>query len=62
MLVLGRRKGQRIKIGEDIFLTIVNVVDGLVRIGFEAPSEIIIDREEIVIKRKMNPVYTPQKK
>lgn len=57
MLILGRKKGQTIKIGENITINILNVVDGFVKLGFDAPRDIIIDREEVVIKRKLNPIY-----
>jgi len=60
MLVLGRYKGQKVKIGNDIILTITDVGHGgLVRLGFEAPPNIVIDREEVSIKRKINPWGKP---
>lgn len=47
MLVLTRSKGQKIMIGNDIVLTVVEVNGDQVRIGIEAPSEISVYREEI---------------
>ncbi|EPY07956.1 carbon storage regulator [Paenibacillus alvei TS-15] len=47
MLVLTRGKGQKIMIGQDIVLTVVEVNGDQVRIGIEAPSDISIYREEI---------------
>ncbi|MDK8181633.1 carbon storage regulator CsrA [Paenibacillus sp. UMB4589-SE434] len=47
MLVLTRAKGQKIMIGHDIVLTIVEVNGDQVRLGIEAPSHISVYREEI---------------
>ena len=47
MLVLTRTKGQKIMIGNDIVLTVVEVNGDQVRIGIEAPPEISVYREEI---------------
>lgn len=47
MLVLTRAKGQKIMIGNDIVLTIVDVNGDQVRIGIEAPANISVYREEI---------------
>ncbi|MBE6424967.1 MAG: carbon storage regulator [Planctomycetaceae bacterium] len=47
MLVLSRKTGDRILIGNDIAITIVRVVQGTVRVGIEAPSDVEIIREEI---------------
>ena len=47
MLVLSRKVGQRILIGDDICVTIVRVAQGGVRIGIEAPKELPIVREEL---------------
>ncbi len=47
MLVLSRKAGERILIGDDIAVTVVRVAQGIVRIGVEAPQELPIVREEI---------------
>ena len=47
MLVLSRKVGQRILIGDQIAVTIVRVAQGAVRIGIEAPDDLTIVREEI---------------
>jgi carbon storage regulator len=47
MLVLTRKKGERIYIGKDIIITVTRILSGEVQLGFEAPKEIIINREEI---------------
>jgi len=47
MLVLTRRQGESIIIGEGIKLTIVSVGPGRVKIGIVAPPNVRVDREEI---------------
>lgn len=47
MLVLSRKTGQRIRIGKDIFITLVFAKSGRARIGIDAPREIDVVREEI---------------
>lgn len=44
MLVLSRKRNERIMIGDDIVLTVVSIRDGVVRIGVEAPEEIGVQR------------------
>ncbi len=47
MLVLSRKKGERIHIDERIVLTVLEARNGRVRLGFEAPEEVAIFREEV---------------
>jgi carbon storage regulator len=47
MLVITRRKGERFFIGEDIEIAILDVQGGKVRIGVEAPPELLVLREEL---------------
>lgn len=47
MLVLTRRKNERIHIGESIVITVVEVRGDKVRIGIDAPKEIPVHREEV---------------
>ena len=47
MLVLSRKLGESIVIGEDIHLTILDSQNGEVKIGIAAPKEISILRKEI---------------
>ncbi len=44
MLVLTRLRGERIQIGPDIFLTVVELRGGSVRLGIDAPRELAIHR------------------
>lgn len=48
MLVLKRKLGQRVWIGENISVKVVRLTDGSVRLGFEAPKSLRIMREELL--------------
>jgi carbon storage regulator len=48
VLVLTRKAGERVLIGDDIVVTILDTRGDGVRIGFEAPKGIKIHRDEIV--------------
>ena len=47
MLVIGRRDGERIVIGPDIEVVLVRSRAGEARLGIEAPSNVVILREEL---------------
>ena len=47
MLVIGRRDGERIFIGPDIEVVLVRSRAGEARLGIEAPSNVVILREEL---------------
>lgn len=50
MLVLGRRVGEKIMIGDDIKLTVLGISGGQVRLGLAAPDEVLILREELILR------------
>ena len=52
MLVLTRRPGESLVVGDDIEITICNVRNNQVRIGITAPADVQIYREEIYRKIK----------
>lgn len=47
MLIINRKKGERIYIGDDTELVILEVKGDRVKLGFEAPRELKIDRAEV---------------
>ena len=47
MLILTRRSGETLMIGDDVSVTVLGVKGNQVRIGVEAPRDILVHREEI---------------
>jgi carbon storage regulator len=47
MLVLSRRENEKIKLGDSIVLTVVKVAGDRVRLGIEAPKDVLILRGEL---------------
>lgn len=47
MLVLSRRESERIRLGDSIVITVVRVSGDKVRLGIEAPSDVLVLREEL---------------
>jgi carbon storage regulator len=47
MLVLSRKLGERILIGDKISVTVVRITGNAVRIGVEAPPDLTVIREEL---------------
>jgi carbon storage regulator len=47
MLVLSRKKGEKICINDDITLTVVEIRGDKVRLGIDAPDEVPVHRKEI---------------
>ena len=54
MLVLMRRLGESVRIGDDITVTVTSIRKGEVKIGFSVPREIKVLREELYRKDKLN--------
>lgn len=50
MLVLSRKPGEKILIGDDIKVVVVRIGPNTVRIGIEAPRHLHVVREELVIQ------------
>ena len=47
MLILSRRPGESVKIGDEITVTVLSVKGGQVRLGFSAPPNVAVHREEV---------------
>ena len=54
MLILTRRIGESLMIGDDITVTIVGVKGGQVRLATEAPRQVPVHREEIYERLKVD--------
>jgi carbon storage regulator len=50
MLVLTRKLNEKIRVGDDIIVTIIQIDKGSVKIGFEAPENVAIYRDEVYEK------------
>ena len=48
MLVLSRRVGERLMIGDDVVVTILEVRSDGVRLGIDAPRSVVINRAEVI--------------
>ena len=57
MLVLGRKPGERVFVGDDIEVIVVEVRGGRVKLGFNAPGYLPIQRGEIHDSENWFPVF-----
>ena len=55
MLILTRRVGEALMIGDDVTITVLSVRGNQVRIGINAPKEVGVHREEIYNKINSEP-------
>jgi carbon storage regulator len=57
MLILTRRVGETVMIGDDVTITVLGVKGNQVRVGINAPKSVAVHREEIYerIKREQQP-------
>ncbi len=47
MLVLSRKVGERIRVGDHVTITVVRIQGGAVRVGVEAPHDMVVVRGEL---------------
>ena len=61
MLILTRRVGETLMIGDEVTVTVLGVKGNQVRIGVNAPKEVAVHREEIYdrIKREQETAHLP---
>jgi carbon storage regulator len=52
MLNITRRRGERIVVGDNVFVSVLEVSGGTVRLGIDAPRSVRVYREEIWLEVK----------
>ena len=60
MLVLSRKLGEKIYIGDNICITVVDIDRGKIRLGIEAPRDVPVYRSELLPLKGTPPVGTSQ--
>ena len=61
MLILTRRSGETIAIGNDITVTVLGINGNQVRIGIEAPRDVPVHREEVAARIAEGGAQKPSK-
>jgi carbon storage regulator len=59
MLVLSRRESECVRLGDSIVVTVVRVSGDRVRLGIEAPSNVVVLRKEIASDGQAGPLTVP---
>ena len=59
MLVLSRKEAQRIRLGDSIVVTVVRVSGDKVRLGIEAPPDVLVLRDELDPRDAEAPLDSP---
>lgn len=54
MLILTRRRHERIRIDKRIILHVLRITSSIVELGIEAPPWVAVDREEIYQRKRLN--------
>ena len=55
MLILARRVGESVKVGDEVTVTVLGVKGSHVRLGFAAPRDVAVHREEIYERMRAVP-------
>lgn len=50
MLILSRKTGEKLMIGDDVELTILGIKGNQVRVGVSAPKDVSVHREEVYLR------------
>jgi carbon storage regulator len=59
MLVLSRKESQRIRLGDSIVVTIVKISGDKVRVGIDAPANVLVLRDELEVRASPPPPEPP---
>lgn len=58
MLVLSRRKGEAVRVSENLRIVVLDVTRGRVKLGFAGPRELTVEREEVYLHHQEKPGST----
>lgn len=61
MLVLSRRERERIRLGDSIVVTVVRVAGDRVRLGIEAPADVLVLRDELEARPAAEPPQSDER-
>jgi carbon storage regulator len=61
MLILTRRRGESVKVGDEVTVTVLGVKGNLVRLGFAAPANVAVHREEVHKRIQAGYAYIPKR-
>ncbi len=50
MLILTRKSGEKLMVGDDVEITVLGVKGNQVRVGVSAPKDVAVHREEVYIR------------
>ena len=59
MLIISRRIGEVLRINEDVRIMVLDVDKHGVKLGIQAPRHVVVDREEIYVRRLQAGVGVP---
>lgn len=59
MLVLSRKNGETIRIGDEIEVTVVGVQGGRIKLGIRCPRWITVDRAEVAGRKDAHQILEP---
>lgn len=57
MLIITRKIGESIIIGDDVYITLLGIRGNQIRLGIDAPAHILVNREEIHSKIKAEEAF-----
>jgi carbon storage regulator len=60
MLILSRRVGESVKIGDEVTVTVLGIKGTQVRLGFAAPRKVPVNREEIYVRVQADSAQTSE--
>ncbi len=58
MLILTRKIGESVVIGDDIVVTVTDIKNGQIKLGITAPKNVTVNREEVLKKIKVENVLS----